>query len=232
MMELTELRTESERIAAQRSRLYQVLGCGFAFPDPEFFDAVQDGTFAGALARAGEGLPYELPTVAALTGNGVGDASVGDASASETSVSAAYTDFESEYIRLFDVGAAGPPCPLYGGVYVGDRMKVMEDATRFYNFFQLRLSPQLRELPDHITTELEFMHYLSFREAAACQLGVDPAALLRAERDFLSRHLCKWVPRLQAKMAKQDARPFFPALVGFAATFFERDRAHLASCIG
>ena len=111
-------------------------------------------------------------------------------------------------------------------------MKTMEDATRFYNFFQLRVSPEMQELPDHITTELEFLHYLTFREAQARQQGTDPTPLLRAERDFLARHLCKWVPRMQARLAKQTTLPFFPALVGFAAVFFVADQAYAAAAAG
>ena len=216
-VELAGLHTDAERTAAQRSRVYQLLGAAFAFPDEGLFDAVRDGTLAAALADACASLPYDLR--GALT---PGLRTVPDT----------YADFESEYIRLFDVGAAGPPCPLYGGVYVGDRMKVMEDATRFYNFFHLHLSPQLRELPDHVTTQLEFLHYLTFREAESRQHGLDPSSLLRAERDFLARHLCKWMPRLQGRLAKQDTLPFFTDLVRFAVAFFERDHAYAAAAAG
>ncbi|HVO25648.1 MAG TPA: molecular chaperone TorD family protein [Candidatus Margulisiibacteriota bacterium] len=216
-MELANLQTASERAAAERSRVYQLLKLAFAFPDEDLYDAVRDGSLATALGEACAALPYDV------TGIVTSDLDVAPD---------AYADFESEYIRLFDVGAAGPPCPLYDGVYVGDRMKVMEDATRFYNFFGLRVSPQMRELPDHITAELEFLHYLTFREAEARQAGLDPSSLLRAERDFLARHLCKWVPRLQAKLVKQTTVPFYPALVRFAAAFFERDRAYAAAAAG
>jgi len=216
-MELATLQTDSARATAGRSRLYQILALAFAFPDEDLHAAVRDGSLATALADTCRALPYDVS--GALTS---------DLCAAPD----AYVDFESEYIRLFDVGAAGPPCPLYGGVYIGDRMKVMEDATRFYNFFHLRLSSQLRELPDHITTELEFLHYLTFREAEARQAESDPSSLLRAERDFLARHLCKWVPRLQAKLAKQHAAPFFPALVRLAAAFFTRDHAYAAAAAG
>ena len=216
-MELVSLHDEVEQIAASRSRLYQLLAIAFSFPDEALYEAVCDGSFASTVAQVSLRLPYDIASAATLE-LGAGGGS--------------YDEFQSEYIRLFDVGAAGPPCPLYGGEYIGDRMKVMEDATRFYNFFQLRLSPELRELPDHVTTELEFVHYLTFREAEVRQHGGDPNSLLRAERDFLARHLCKWVPRLQAKLAKQTAAPFFPALVRFAATFFERDRAYAAAAAG
>ena len=216
-MELANLQSATERAAAGRSRLYQLLALAFAFPDEDLHEAVRDGAFAALIADACAGLPYNLADVIAS------DLRVAPAS---------YTDFESEYIRLFDVGAAGPPCPLYGGVYIGDRMKVMEDATRFYNFFHLRLSSQMRELPDHITTELEFLHYLTFREAEVRQQGLDPSSLLRAQRDFLARHLCKWLPRLRARLAKQTAPPFVHALVDFAAAYVERDRAYAAAAAG
>jgi DMSO reductase family type II enzyme chaperone len=216
-MDVAELHTDSEHIAASRSRLYQLLALAFTFPDEDFFEAVQDGSFAAAIADTLRALPYDLARAATLDLAATG---------------ASYNDFESEYIRLFDVGAAGPPCPLYGGEYIGDRMKVMEDATRFYNFFGLRLAPQIRELPDHITTELEFLHYLTFREVEACQHGLDASPLVRAERDFLARHLCKWLPKLAQRLTKQTTLPFFPALIRLAGTFFDADRRYAAAVTG
>jgi DMSO reductase family type II enzyme chaperone len=213
-MELANLHSEAEQGAASRSRVYQLLAAAFVFPDEEWYAALVDGTFATAVDEARRALPYSLGNVETPGAQPPGST---------------YIDFQSEYVRLFDVGAAGPPCPLYGGSYLGDRMKVMEEAIRFYNYFQLKLSSTQRELPDHITTELEFLHYLTFREAEARQGGADPSSLLRAERDFLARHLCKWVPRMQARLAKQKTDPFFPTLVHFAASFFEADRAYAAA---
>ena len=212
-MELANLQTEAEKTAASRSRVYQLLAMAFSFPDAEFFESIRDGTLAAALGAACAGLPYD--TVSLLEDLGT--------------IQGSPDDFESEYIRLFDVGAGGPPCPLYGGTYGGDRMKTMEDAVRFYNFFHLHLSEQMRELPDHITTELEFLHYLTFREAEVLQQNGDPSSLRRAQRDFLARHLCKWVPRMEAKLARQTTNPFFPALVRFAAAFFAADQAYAAA---
>ena len=213
-IELTGLRGEAELATATRSRVYGLLGAAFAFPDDELYEAVRDGTLTRLAAEIAPGLPYALEVPPGLTLDGE---------------STPYVEFESEYIRLFDVGAAGPPCPLYGGVYGGDRMKVMEEATRFYNFFGLRLSPDMRELPDHITTELEFLHYLTFREVEARQQGGDVPSLLRAERDFLARHLCAWVPKMRTRLAKQSAGSFYPALVELGVRFFTADQAYAAA---
>ena len=213
-MELAGLSEDTARAAASRSRMYGLLAGTFAFPDEELHEAIRDGSLAAALVAIADSLPYRVGPIA---------------TAELSSAVEPYVDFESEYIRLFDVGAAGPPCPLYGGVYLGDRMKVMEEATRFYNFFHLRLSPEIRELPDHITTELEFLHYLTFRQAEIEENGEDASSLLRAERDFLARHLCRWVPKLKERLAKQSAAPFFMALVAFALAFFEADRVYAAA---
>lgn len=210
MWELTNLRTEAERAAASRSRVYQLLRAAFAFPDTEFFTAIRDGSLARRLHEACVNLPYDvLAAIEPLR-----------------TVAGTAQEFESEYIRLFDVGPAGPPCPLYGGTYGGDRMKVMEEAVRFYNYFGLHLSQEVRELPDHITTELEFLHYLTFREVEVRQQGGDPVPLLRAQRDFLARHLCKWVPKLRLRLIKQETNPFFLALVDFAVLFFSADEKY------
>ena len=214
MMELGGLDGEFERTAASRSQLYALLAVAFGFPDEELHGAIREGVIARSIAELCAALPYGLsPAVTA------------DLAAAADS----YVEFESEYIRLFDVGAAGPPCPLYGGVYIGDRMKNMEEATRFYNFFELRLSPDVRELPDHITTELEFLHYLTFRETEARQQEGDVGSLLRAERDFLARHLRKWVPKMAGRVSKQQTCAFFAALVDFAARFVIADHAHAAA---
>ncbi len=216
-MEMTTLDGEFEPTAASRSQMYALLSLAFGFPDQEFHAAIGDGLFVQSIATLCKGLPHALaPAVTAGLAEVPGE----------------YVDFESEYIRLFDVGASGPPCPLYGGVYIGDRMKNMEEATRFYNFFDLKLSSDVRELPDHITTELEFLHYLTFREADAAPRGDDVSSLQRAERDFLDRHLGRWVPKMRERLARQKPAPFFTALVDFAIAFFEADRAYAAAAVG
>lgn len=200
--------------AAARSRVYKLLALGFAFPDRDLFDAIRDGAFADALDAAHGALPWASP---ALAGRDL--ARPGDA----------FADFEAEYIRLFDVGAGGAPCPLYGGVYVGDRMKVMEETIRFYDLFHLRPEPQLREMPDHVTTELEFLHYLTFREAGRRAAGDDPTPLVRAARDFLERHPRRWLPVLHDRLRRQETLPFFPALVAHAVGYVRADHQYLVA---
>jgi DMSO reductase family type II enzyme chaperone len=134
-----------------------------------------------------------------------------------------------EYTRLFDAGASGPPCPLYGGLYGGDRMAKMEEAVRFYNHFGLALSQEQRELPDHISTQLEYMHFLAYREVEALQAGLDPGPYRRAQRDFVSRNLGAWIPKLCERLEKENGDEYFQALIGLLADLLAADGARFSS---
>lgn len=95
-------------------------------------------------------------------------------------------------------------------------MKTMEECVRFYHHFGLALSEAPRELPDHLVTELEFLHYLAFRAAEALERGEDPGAFRRAARDFALRHPGRFLKKLEAGLERTEAMPFFRArLAGF-----------------
>jgi len=138
-----------------------------------------------------------------------------------------YLDFQAEYLRLFEVGMGIPPCPLYGGLYRGGRKAVMEELTRFYNFFGLSVEQGKGELPDHVSTELEFMHFLTFKELTALRRRDDPAPYRRAQRDFLERQLVSWLPDLEARLNKLEAPPFYAALTMLTNAFARSEHTHL-----
>ncbi len=148
---LEDMTGEAQQAAA-RSQAYAALVWAFDYPDAEFVTTVRGGALAEAL-RATQGAVD--PALAAGEWSALEDAGTSD------------DDLAVEYTRLFDVGTGGPPCPLYGGLYAGARMQTMEECVRFYNHFGLTLAEAPRELPDHISTQLEFLHFLAFREAEA-----------------------------------------------------------------
>lgn len=206
-----------ERCAAARSRAYRLFAEALDYPDESLIETIRTGELVGALQEALGALdPKLLDEIdwGALRDGGQGD------------------DLSVEYTRLFDVGVSGPPCPLYGGLYGGARMKTMEEAVRFYNHFGLTLTDKPRELPDHLTTELEFLHYLSFREAEALQRGEDAGPFLRAQRDFIDRHPGRWVPKLDERLEQQHPMPFFRELVRGLVRFLEHTRSSLLERAG
>ncbi len=215
MPQIENLGTAEELQAAARSRLYDLLARAFAVPGAAFFRAVCEGTFAAEVWDNLAALPYPFA------------AGEGDAVRQRLSEAAGHRELQSEYIRLFDVGTPRPPCPLYGGEYKKGRKGVMEELIRFYNYFGLRPSPRSRDMPDHITIELEFMHFLTFREVTALRHQQDRTSYLRAERDFLERQLCAWVPSLLEKLGRQKPHPFYAALTGLAEAFLAADLRYL-----
>jgi DMSO reductase family type II enzyme chaperone len=111
-------------------------------------------------------------------------------------------------------------------------MKTMEEVVRFYNHFGLTLSEKPRELPDHLTTQLEFLHFLAYREAEALERGDDPSSYQRAQRDFLGRHPGRWIPMLRAKLEAQEPMPFFLELVRRLERLLEAELARLVALVG
>jgi len=212
------LTTVEESQAASRSRFYQAMERAFSFPQVTFHQAVRAGQFREELLEMSAGLPYQL---ALDESSGLGPAGT----------PATYEEFQAEYIRLFDVGVGRPPCPLYGGVHMGGRKKALEETLRFYDYFHLHRSQPSSELPDHITVELEFMHFLAFREVAALHDGGDRTSYLRAQRDFLERHLARWVPRACRSLERQHPQPFFLALMSLTEEFLTRDLEHVRSLL-
>lgn len=200
------------RHAAARSLAYRVFARMFEYPDGEQNQAIRSGALAKALRDALVALDPAIDDEA--NWGALRDAGGED-------------DLPVEFTRLFDVGAGAPPCPLHGGLYVGNRMKTMEEAVRFYNFFGLTLSESPRELPDHLTTQLEFLHFLTFREAQALEAGTDPGSWQRAERDFVARHPGRWVPQLRERVEKAEPMPFFRELVARLASFLEAETSRL-----
>ncbi len=212
---LAELVGDEQISAGVRSQLFLLFGQALSYPDDALCDWIRSGALSDSLR---EGLTVVAPALceseeidwSALTSAGNGD------------------ELAIEYTRLFDAGASGPPCPLYGGLYGGARMKTMEECVRFYNHFGLTLSETQRELPDHLQTQLDFLHFLCFREAQALQQDADPAPFRRAQRDFITRQPGAWLPRLTAKLSNQQAAPFFAALLELVAGLLAQESQRLS----
>ena len=215
MPQIENLETAEELQTAARSRLYDLLAHAFAVPDAAFYQAVREGAFAAQVWDNLSALPYAF----ALAD--------GEAVRQQLVEVEGHRELQSEYIRLFDVGTPRPPCPLYGGEYKKGRKGTMEELIRFYNYFGVRPSPRSRDMPDHITIELEFMHFLTFREVTALHHQQDRASYLRAERDFLERHLCAWVPHLVERLHRQQPHPFYAALARLAEAFLAGELRYL-----
>ena len=210
MIQLETLTTAEEAMTAARSRLYRLLADGFAYPDRTLFACLKSGRYRDNIEEACQALTYDME--AGLDG---------------LVASGEYVDFQADYLRLFEVGLGVPPCPLYSGLYRGGRKAVMEELTRFYNFFGLSVELGAGELPDHVMTELEFMHFLTFKELATLSHEGDAASYRRAQADFLERQLLSWLPALDQRIQSLDPPPFYVALTWLTNAFAQAELARL-----
>lgn len=214
---LDALVDEDEVRAVARSRAYAIVSAAMDFPDSALCCAIQNGEISDAL-RA---------TLAS-----VNIALLDETDWSALADTAGEDAFAIEFTRLFEVGSSGPPCPLYGGVYDGARTKTVEEAIRFYNHFGLTLAEDPREPPDHLITELDFLHYLAFREAEALHEDADAGPYRRAQRDFVARHPGRWVPRLAARLERTHPLRFYRELVSLLARMLKHDERYLVRVTG
>jgi DMSO reductase family type II enzyme chaperone len=124
---------------------------------------------------------------------------------SETSL----RQFQAAWLRAFD-----EKCPPYEGNYhpPSERSALLLEIRAFYQHFGLSMA-EGGELQDHLAAELEFMQVLALSRASR-----------RAQRDFLDRHLRRWLPRFAADTRRRLSSPFFRGLAGLAAAFVANDR--------
>ena len=204
--------------AAIYSQLYGLLGECFCYPDADLAESVR----SGALARQASTLCGELDA---------GLLESLDLSALEDEAATSGV-LSREFTRLFDAGARGTACSLNGGLQVGPQMKVMEEAVRFYAHFGLTLTEEQKELPDHLTTELNFLHFLACWEHELRARGASTTAYRLARRDFIARHPGRWVPVMKEKLQTMNPLPLFQVLSELLDRLLRHDLAELEACHG
>ena len=71
----------------------------------------------------------------------------------------------------------------------------LADIAGFYRAFGFRTGGTVRERPDHLATELEFMYLLALKEAYAASNSMPEQAeiCVDAQRKFLQDHLRRWI---------------------------------------
>lgn len=91
--------------------------------------------------------------------------------------------------------------------------------------------PKSRQLPDHISVELEFMAELAREESSAWARGDIAAARDRVVRrsEFVKNHLQEWVPEFCDKVRERAATKFYREIAGLLADLVERERVELDS---
>lgn len=140
----------------------------------------------------------------------------------------ASTVLQDEYVRLFTPGFDGCRCAPYESAYRRGQGAsaggLCAELEREYASVGLALSEDPHEPADHLAVELEYMAFLCGWEAEAWERGTGEAReLLGRERDFLNRHLVRWVPEFARSLREQEAAAVYRAGALACEAFVEQD---------
>lgn len=131
---------------------------------------------------------------------------------------------QSEYQRI--VGhTMSKECPLYetqyGASQVFQQVQELGDIQGFYRAFGLDTSDIEKERCDHVSVELEFMHFLLYKQAFAMENhGEEKVQIcVDAQKKFLKEHVGKWVPLFCVLFARKAREGFYCAVSALTKEF-------------
>jgi putative dimethyl sulfoxide reductase chaperone len=136
-----------------------------------------------------------------------------------------------DYTKLF-VGPYGLLTSPYGSAYLEDAKAVMGDSTMDVKkrYREEGLDISLKEAPDHIVIELEFMYFLAFKEIEAIGNSDDGGAARYREKQkaFLDTHLGIWVSEFADNVEANAQTGFYKYLARITKSFVMKDLNRLA----
>jgi TorA maturation chaperone TorD len=121
-----------------------------------------------------------------------------------------------EYTRLF-IGPFKTLAPPYSSLYFGSDTLMSDETVWVIDFYRksgLKSDEKIKDVPDHIAIETEFMYWLIHNEVNALDAGNRDKSfsLWENQREFFNKHYKKWVPEFCAKVATETNTAYFKLL--------------------
>ncbi len=224
--------------ALGRSKLYLLISWSMLYPeDDEFLDYLQSGEFVedarSAIASLGQtldgtGSERAKAKLAALNRH----LDQIERLVSTECINWQLSDLQAEHRRVFS-NVITLDCPpyetLFGNDHVFGQAHVMGDIAGFYKAFGVELSQDIHERMDHLSVELEFMHFLAYKESyARCHDGAEKTQIVvDAQKKFVKEHIGRWVPLFARMLVKKADTGFFRYMADFTSDWMDWDAAHL-----
>jgi TorA maturation chaperone TorD len=143
------------------------------------------------------------------------------------------TQLQTEHRRIFThiLSADCPPCEtVYTARHIFQETQELSDIGGFFRAFGLEIAD--KERLDHISVELEFMHFLTYKEAyALTHHGPAKARLCRdVQRKFVQDHLGRWATRFAQRLGQKANGGYYGCLASLVEAFLTAEveflRAH------
>lgn len=206
------MKEETIREAMARAGIYRLLSAAFLYPDEALVTSLRETSSKIEVAlpdpfpfeSGGHGLQEVLATVSSATFTPDG--------------------LQAEYRRTFGhtISRECPPYETeYGSAHLFQQAQRLGDIAGFYRAFGLEVSDQAKERLDHIAVELEFMGFLTWKEAyALTHHGEEQAAICReAQKKFLEEHLGRWAPLFVKLLGRKAQEGFYRQMASLLDAF-------------
>jgi len=137
-------------------------------------------------------------------------------------------DLLVDYSRLF-VGPFELLAPPYGSVYLEEGKRIMGDSTievrNFYEKMGLKFLEDFKDMPDHISVELEFISFLIVTRINAFESNDTNRAeeVLKCQQLFLETYLIPWLPEFVERMRENSDTQFYKNLADCTISFVSND---------
>ncbi|HET6492934.1 MAG TPA: molecular chaperone TorD family protein [Burkholderiales bacterium] len=208
-------------LAYCRAALYSALAIGFQFPAQDSLDRLLTDESKASLSSAAS-LLYPSGgsnLVSLIEGFPVAAADIAAA-------------LSARHRQLFGHTARGPVPPYeteYGNEALFQQPQELGDLMGFYHAFGLTLKDNVKERPDHISCECEFLMFLALKEAYALEKGEREIVTetRKAEKLFLRDHLARFLPTFAAKLQREDPACFYGMLAQFCLLLISAECARL-----
>ena len=128
---------------------------------------------------------------------------------------------KKQFSALFEIGDHGPPIPIREDLFLNQPAKLKEDFVRFYVHFGYELDEGFHWQMDHLSIQLEFMHFLAMGEFEEQK---DKLSYQLGQLDFTQKHLINWVPKLAEQLSVLSKEDEIYAKISIELkTFLEHD---------
>lgn len=215
MSELSLEAKELHGLAEGRGRVYKFLASLYiSEPSDEMIDQILGDSFLENLAQI--------------------DASAKQLQDFAASFHGSCDDLRLEYDSLFVVPMAQYVKPYesaYRDGLTGDG--ITRTVRQYYRSVGGDVTVAYGDLPDHLGAELDFMFFLCENEKRCWQSGNGEEARqhLKAQKDFLEKHLLTWITDLCQEIERKTESGFYKALAGFTNRFITADVGNITELL-
>lgn len=130
-----------------------------------------------------------------------------------------------DFSRLF-VGPYKLLAPPYGSVYLEDGKLIGDSTIDVKEWYENEgLDIVIKDAPDHISMELEFMYFLITKQIEAIKDSnlQQVQSYLQKQSSFLQTHLAMWLPGFAGNVQQNAETDFYVQLSGLTNNFVQKD---------